>query len=140
MAVHTKRARRPKNVSGRSSSSSATSKREVRGEHPKPSETQYPAAREQLKYAQTLKNQLEERKVDLIKVDLDTAFTFARIAQDAADDEEKRLRNREHARRGHDAVVHFFQTAGLDPSEREAIYRRIGQLKSLLEDLGESFA
>jgi hypothetical protein len=138
LAAHTKRGRRQKSVSGKSNSSSVTSERRMRGDASALKDAGYGIGRREVNHARSLKAELNERKVDLIKVDLETAFTFMKIAQEAGDDQEKRLRNREHARRGYDAVTHFLETAKLGRSEREAIDRRIGQLKTALEDLGES--
>lgn len=135
MAVHTKHVRRQKNVSGRSSSLSATKAKGRDGRQA----IQASALGRGIKHAQDLSEQLNARKVDLIKVDLETAFTFAKIAQEAADNQAKRIRNRQHARRGYDAVRHFLETARLEQAERDAIDRKIDQLKGLLGELGESF-
>src|SRR5579864_7292989 len=56
--------------------------------------------------ASSLKRELNDRKVDLIKVDLDTAMTFATIARDSSD-QQKTARNAAHARKGYEAIVHF---------------------------------
>ncbi|HEY6464640.1 MAG TPA: hypothetical protein VIY69_01535 [Candidatus Acidoferrales bacterium] len=137
MAVHTKRERRPKSVSGKSNSSSATNKRRAKRQNS--SRAPKERARKELKQAQLLGKQLNDQKVDLIKIDLQTSFTFAKIAKGATDDREKRLRNRHHARRGYDAVTHFLETAKLGRSERDAIEQGIGRLKAELKELGESF-
>lgn len=141
LAVHTKRARRPQNASGKSNSSSVTSdkRRPIKRTASGPGANNR-ALRKELTQSQLLGKQLNERKVDLIKVDLQTASTFAKIAQDAMDNREKRLRNREHARRGYDAILHFAATASLGRSEREEIDQQIRHLKMALEELGESFA
>lgn len=139
MAVHTKRARRPKSVSGKSNSSSATNKRRAKRQNSANRALKDLAVNNEIGQAQLLGKQLNDQKVDLIKIDLQTSFTFAKIAKDAADDREKQLRNRHHARRGYDAVNHFLETAKLGRSERDAIEQGIGRLKTELEELGESF-
>lgn len=139
MAAHTKRGRRQKNGSGKSNSSSATSKRREKTQK-YPSRALSDGPRKELKEAELLSQKLNDQKVDLIKIDLETSFTFAKIAKDAADDREKRLRNRRHARRGYDTITHFLRTAILGQSERDAIEKGIGRLKNELQELGESFA
>ena len=132
---------RPKNGSGKSSSSNGTSSKERSGEQASiVRELARRVVLKERKHSQLLGQELNARKVDLIKVDLQTASTFVKIAQQAGGDREKMLRNREHARRGHDTVVHFLTTAKVERSEREEIEQQIGRLRIALEELGESFA
>ena len=138
MAVHTKRERRPKSVSGKSNSSSATNKRRAKRQNSANRGLKDFAVNKEIGQAQLLSKQLNDQKVDLIKIDLQTSFTFAKIAKDSADDREKQLRNRHHARRGYDAVTHFLETAKLARSERDAIEQAIGRLRAELKELGES--
>lgn len=87
--------------------------------------------------SEILKDELNQRQVELIRIDLDTAFTFAKIAKEAGHDVEKRQRNARNARQGYEAVTHFIQTAQLDPNERTALDRKISELRELLSRLGE---
>ena len=74
-----------------------------------------------------------------LMTDLDLAMTMAQIAAQAAQDQQKRLRNRENARRAYDAVVQLSHKAILNESEREQLNEKLGRLKSELETLGEKF-
>ena len=123
----TKRVRKPKSGFARLNSSSATkdNRREAR-----------PASLQ----LEELEAELNQRKVDLIKVDLDVAGTFAAIAQNASDDSLKRSRNRRHARQGYDAVVHFMRTALIDEKQRREMQIKLTELKAALAALGEVFA
>jgi hypothetical protein len=57
-----------------------------------------------------------------LKSDLETATTFAGIAQGATDDTPKRSHNRKNARKGYDAVVNYMHRATV--SEREGCPHR----------------
>jgi hypothetical protein len=87
-----------------------------------------------------LKSELNQRKIELIEVDIDTAMTFASIAQGAGDDKQKAGRNRKNARKGYDAVTYFLRGASVSKAERIMIQKRIAQLKEILVGLGEQFA
>lgn len=90
--------------------------------------------------AERLMGELNERKVELIRVDLETAFTFATIASDAGDDAEKRQRNTQNARKGYDTITRYMKTAAIEPNERIAIGNRANELHDLLRRLGEEFS
>ncbi len=77
-------------------------------------------------------------KVNFIMTDLDVAITFAKIARESTD-QEKVIRNRQNARKGYDAVVHFLSTASLTPMGQKTIKEKLEWLKSALSSLGESF-
>ena len=85
-----------------------------------------------------LMQQLNQRKIDLIKTDLDAARTFAQIARDSSDPE-KASRNRRNARKGYDTVNHLLSTADVQPGERQTLETEIAALKSALTQLGETF-
>lgn len=89
-----------------------------------------------VKRAAQLEIELNDRKVDLIKADLDAAYTFASIARQA-NDRNKRLRNRKNARKGYETVLHFLTTAKLTPGEAVEIDKGIARLKRVLVELGE---
>jgi hypothetical protein len=84
-----------------------------------------------------LQSELNDRKVDLIKSDLQTASTFVTIAEDADNDSPKRSRNRKNARKGHDTVLHFLESAMVSDAERSEANLR--KLKRRLIALGEKF-
>jgi hypothetical protein len=79
--------------------------------------------------------------VEFLNTDLDTSMTFARTALDARDDLDKKTRNTVNARRGYDTVRGFMAKmyeAG-EKSQARELEPKLAQLRSLLEDLGESF-
>lgn len=86
-----------------------------------------------------LQSELNLRKIELIKSDLETATTFASIAQDTIDDTPKRSRNRQNARKGYDAVVHYLHSATVSERERGHIEGKLQNLKKMLSALGERF-
>lgn len=145
LAVHTKRVRRLKRGSGRSSSSSA-----IRADRSDSVETRaaqsYASTADVnsemirdvsgVKKARDLEAELNDRKVDLIKADLDASYTFASIACQA-NDGNKRMRNRKNARKGYDTVLHFLTTAKLTQGEAAEIDKGIARLKQALVELGE---
>ena len=146
MGVHTKRGRRPKKGSAKSSSSSATRadhRRSIGARHPVAdtrakeldSETRQNVAG--LTRARELQSKLNDRKLDLIKADLDTAYTFASMARET-NDQNKKIRNRKNARKGYNSILHFLSTAKLAHRETDAIYEGIAQLRCALIELGET--
>ena len=78
------------------------------------------------------------KTVDFVRIELDTAETFADIALGASD-EDKKERNRRNARKGFDTALHFLATVAPTPEEQEVITARIASVKSKLEKLGEKF-
>ncbi len=146
MAVHTKHGRRPKRGSGKSNSSSATKADRVasggKREAPYAADEDRSSNRDWniagLKKAAQLKSDLNDRKVDLIKADLNAASTFASIARES-DDEDKRLRNRKNARRGYDTILHFLSTAKLTQRDADEINGGVARLRRALLELGDTF-
>ena len=76
--------------------------------------------------------------VGVLKTDLDTGLTFARIAEDASDAKKKR-RNRKNARKAYDSIVDYEKRVELTAEERQDIGDKLGRLKSALTRLGERF-
>jgi len=71
--------------------------------------------------------------------DLGLAMTLTRIASDALAGSGKRTRNQANARRAYEAISGISQHAFLSDDEREDVDRKLAQLKSALEMLGEVF-
>ena len=80
---------------------------------------------------------LNRAKVDFIKIDLETAITFAKTARESSHPE-KTAGNRQNARKGYDTVIHLLRTATLTQVERENIATKLEWLKAALSDLGET--
>ena len=69
---------------------------------------------------------------DLIRINLELADTFCKLALDAPE------RGREHrvdARRALDAAVHAFANINMEAKELDALITRIEEVKALLESL-----
>jgi hypothetical protein len=126
--AHTKHGRKRKSAFGRLNSSSATKAERYE-------QQRGPAA---LKLRR-LGSELNQRKIDLMSVDIDVAGTFASIAQGATDDAQKRSRNQKHARDGYDTVARFMRTASMPENQRRDLQKRLAQLKAVLSELGEVF-
>ncbi len=67
-------------------------------------------------------------------------MTLTRIAGDAAEDSEKRSRNRANARRAYDTVSQINEHALLAADDRKVVNEKLVELRSALEKLGEVFA
>src|SRR5262249_14829899 len=57
--------------------------------------------------------------VNFLRTEVETAFVCARIALQATD-AEKKIRNRQHALRGYEALLHFVNRFGLTTDEQDA--------------------
>ena len=84
--------------------------------------------------------EIEETGATFLITDLDVAMTLARIAGGAAEDSEKRSRNRANARHAYDAVSRISHRALLTGDERRAVDEKLAELRSALEQLGDVFA
>lgn len=84
--------------------------------------------------------QVEKTGATFLITDLDLAMTLTRIASDAAEDSEKRDRNRANARRAYDTVSQISDHASLAVEDRKFVYEKLLELRSALEQLGETFA
>ncbi len=87
---------------------------------------------------ESLVDKVNKAKVDVIKIDLDLAITFAKIARES-EDKEAITRNQLNARRAYDSVTHYLSTAVLTQVEEENIKTKLEYLKNALADLGEPF-
>ena len=74
---------------------------------------------------------------DFLKIDLRTALTFVKIAQQTTDDVRKE-RNRMAARRAYETVKKLAQKVSLNDDEMQAIMQSLMRLRSELEALGET--
>ncbi len=79
-----------------------------------------------------VKRESNERALDFLNTDLDTAFTFVRIASDSGNDPETRSRNLANATRAYEAVSRLL--AHLDRDELRA--NAFDAVKAKLDDLG----
>lgn len=77
-------------------------------------------------------------RVECVKVDLETALTFAKIARQTHDDLRKQ-RICSAARKAYDVVVTMIQKVELTADDRGEVKRGLMQLQSELRALGETF-
>ena len=85
-----------------------------------------------------LQSALRKSGVDFLKVDLDAAMTFARIALETCR-VETRERNRHHARKGYNAVVALMLKLNPSPADAAILQQQLDLLKEELMKLGEQF-
>ncbi|HUB34784.1 MAG TPA: hypothetical protein VMA31_17235 [Bryobacteraceae bacterium] len=75
---------------------------------------------------------------EFLITDLDIALTFLDVAQISANEETIR-RNRAHARRAYDTVLHLLTKLEIDARQRQTIGERLSKLKARLEAVGYRF-
>lgn len=77
-----------------------------------------------------------EAEVDFLRVELRTGLTFSKIALGAVY-QEKRDRNRRHARRAYDTLLYFMRKITVPNGHTDDIMHRLTDLQSDLQRLGE---
>jgi hypothetical protein len=83
--------------------------------------------------------ELNAVSVDVLKTDLNTALTFARIAQNSKDDPEKKNRNQANARKAYDTVLDYQKRLELTDKDKLDISEKLRVLRSAVTALGEVF-
>lgn len=81
---------------------------------------------------------MNQASVQFLKIDLETAFTFVRIAQDTKDTA-RRARNIQSARKAYETVLKFSRKLDLHPDDTLTINQALEGLKTKLTRLGEVF-
>jgi hypothetical protein len=84
------------------------------------------------------KSSVNKVGTDFLKLDLQTALTFAGLALQT-NDGVKRERNRRAARKAYDTILHLIERVGIANDEAELFEKNLEQLKSDLVKLGEKF-
>ncbi len=74
---------------------------------------------------------------EFIMTDLNLALTLARIAADAHENADKRARNLGSARRAYETVKSISQRLTLTSSDQDELNKKLAQVRSALEKLGE---
>lgn len=85
-----------------------------------------------------LRMELDQTRIDFVKIDLDTALTMVEIARGAAIGSEKRARNMENARRAYKTVVKFREQIPRSSQELKEIGEKLEILKRALTRLGRT--
>ncbi len=78
-------------------------------------------------------------RIQAVMADLKVGLTLVRIALSSRSRSERRQRNRANARKAYDSVVQYRKDLILTSAEEQVFNSGLTQLKSLLEQLGESF-
>ncbi len=82
-------------------------------------------------------NKANAAAIDFIRVDLDTALTFTRIAL-ATTDPQKQQRTTRTARKAYDTILRSLTRVRLRPNDATAIETKLQRLREDLIRLGES--
>ena len=88
---------------------------------------------------ESLANQIKSTAFSFLLTDLQLALTMIGLASDPHDDSKNRSRNRENARRAYDSVLRLSSKMALSKDERKKLERKLDEVKSGLERLGERF-
>jgi hypothetical protein len=83
--------------------------------------------------------QLNRTSIDFLKVDLQTALTFSKIALQSDGDAERRRRNCRNAHKAYDTIVRLAGRVSFSDGDARYISRNLERLKSELQKLGETF-
>jgi hypothetical protein len=77
---------------------------------------------------------------ELIMVDIEVAFTFLEVGR-TSKEPSTAMRNRKNARKAYDSILRLLPRtiAAFSVAEQMALHRKLKELKSRLEHLGESF-
>lgn len=85
-----------------------------------------------------LREQLNRARAEFLKVDLQTAMTFVKVARQTSDDSRKK-HSCQAARRVYDTVKNRAPKVTLTATQSQLVNRRLAHLKTELQALGESF-
>lgn len=102
----------------------------------RPMTSGHPAAKPTMDEMLALRSRFNKASTDFLKLDLNTALTFTRLARES-DNEIKRERNRRSARKAYDTVLRLKQKISLNEGDAKQISENLERLKSELISLGE---
>jgi hypothetical protein len=86
-----------------------------------------------------LREDLNRNSYQLLRVDIDAALTFARIAAAAEAGSEKRTRNKSNARNAYDSIQHLRKNVPMTEQQERELEVRVAELRGALKILGDSF-
>lgn len=84
------------------------------------------------------RERMNRASAEFLKIDLETALTFVKIARQSRDDVRKK-RNCKAARRAYETVLRRINKAELNAQDTQVVTLAQNQLRSDLEGLGEAF-
>jgi hypothetical protein len=79
---------------------------------------------------------LNRASAEFLKIDVETALTFSKIAQQSQDSWKKQ-RNRDNARHGYDTILRLIDKVSLTHDEAQFLSEKLAELRSELLKLGE---
>ena len=80
---------------------------------------------------------LNSNGVQFLKVDLDVALNFAKIALHSQSNHDKRRRNQANARKAHDTVIQWKNRLEISRQDALEIDAKLREVRAALEKLGE---
>jgi hypothetical protein len=101
-------------------------------------ESLYQSALAEINQIHDTRDELDRKSADFLKVDIETALTFSRIALQSNDPDRKQ-RNRKNARKGYDTILRFLPKVPLETEDRDYLSTQMQELKANLQNLGEEF-
>jgi len=86
-----------------------------------------------------LRENLNRNSYELLRIDIEAALTFSRIASGADPQSDKRSRNQKNGRAAYDSVQHLRKNVSMTAQQAQELDDGLGNLRSVLEALGEKF-
>src|SRR3954469_4016738 len=86
-----------------------------------------------------VRGDLNRNSYQLLKVDIETALTFTRIAAGADEGSDKRSRNQRNGRTAYDSVQHLRKNVSMTTEQEQELDSGLLELRRALEELGEKF-
>ncbi len=84
-------------------------------------------------------NKVNAARIQAIFADLRVGLTLVQVARRAKPHSDRRARNQTNARKAYDAVVRFSKGLAFTPAEEQKLKDGLAEIKSTLQELGESF-
>jgi hypothetical protein len=106
--------------------------------YPKSRKRLYQSTRAALDGIRTTQAEMNQKSADFLKIDVETALIFSKIALESYDSAKKQ-RNRKNARKGYDTILRLKQKVVLGEDDVRYLSGQLQQLKSNLQSLGEVF-
>jgi hypothetical protein len=88
---------------------------------------------------ENISERLQQTEFAFLMTDIALAMTMMHIASHADVDSKKKMRNQKNARRAYDAVSNLSGKVKLTEDERLELDEKLTELKSALQELGETF-
>jgi hypothetical protein len=86
-----------------------------------------------------IREDLNRNSYQLLRIDVEAALTFARIAVAADASSEKRARNRSNARNAYDSVQHLRKNVSMTDQQEQELDAGLAELRNALKAIGEKF-